>query len=211
VNSTPLTSAYSVAGPGSSVRFNNVVPLGAGNILLSNGASVIAGYAANQTLLSRINTASNGSLLLAADSNSNLNFAAATNGNSLINVSLGAIGEVIYRGQIFASADGIYKLGGGGGTLSLMRSSGSLTGNASLRVSGPGIVSLMGTNSYTGGTTVTGGGTLRIAGANNLGSAPISPTFLTLNNGTLQAGASTVNLSGITLSATERSTRTATG
>ena len=63
--------------------------------------------------------------------------------------------------------------------------SGQISGTGSLLINGQGYLSLLGTNSYSGGTTVMGG-ILGISNDDNLGSAG---TTLTLEGGTLQANA----------------------
>lgn len=65
------------------------------------------------------------------------------------------------------------------------------TGLVGVTTSGPGILVLTGTNTYTGRTTV-GGGTLRISSEQNLGGNPLSFSAeqLTLAGGTLNATAS---------------------
>jgi autotransporter-associated beta strand protein len=69
--------------------------------------------------------------------------------------------------------------------------SGLITGNLALAMSGTGTLTLGGTNTYTGTTTITNG-TLSISSDANLGTAPGSatPADLVINGGTLQATAS---------------------
>ena len=68
--------------------------------------------------------------------------------------------------------------------------SGQITGNGSVTMSGPGILTVTGSNSYIGGTTVDGG-ILSIEADSNLGTAP-SPAApnIHLNGGTLQTNGS---------------------
>ena len=68
-------------------------------------------------------------------------------------LSLGASGSVTFNGTL-TPAGTTYNLGGGGGTLTFTP---TITGVASLNVSGPGNVVLAGAESYSGPTTVSGG------------------------------------------------------
>jgi autotransporter-associated beta strand protein len=164
MNSTPTTSAYSVTGADASIRFNNPVPSGTANITLTDGASLIVGYAANQDLIRRITQNSVGSLLLAADTNNSLNFGPNGGGN-WTGLRLGAIGTVNFGGLLSAagspitSPNGTYKLGGGGGTLIFAPF--SLRG-AGLDVAGPGKVILLGGQNQGETTLIRSGGTLQI-------------------------------------------------
>jgi autotransporter-associated beta strand protein len=99
----------------------------------------------------------------------------------------------IFNGTLTAGAGNTYRLGGGGGTLTLSTTNG-LTGSRSLLVgsalsNGNGTVVLSSTHNYTGNTTVTGGAALSIFSDLSLGTAPATatPGQLVLDNGTLQA------------------------
>ena len=99
----------------------------------------------------------------------------------------------IFNGALTAGAGNTYRLGGGGGTLTLSTTNG-LTGSRSLLVgsalaNGNGTVVLSSTHNFTGTTTVTGGAALSIFSDLSLGTAPGSATAgqLVLDNGTLQA------------------------
>ena len=84
---------------------------GAGvSITAAAGSKVFTAFAANQSLLSRLNAASAGTLVLGVDSANNLNLIGY---NSL---ALGASGPVTYSGTLTPGAAG-FLLGGGGGDL----------------------------------------------------------------------------------------------
>jgi len=130
------------------------------------GATVAAGYAINNSFLNRL--AENGNaytVALALASGNALDFSSST-GATLPNASLGATGTYTYSGTLTPNGT-TYRLGGGGGTLTV---SSALTGGGdSLVVTGPGTVILSGTNSYGGATTVSSG-SLQFASAAALGS-----------------------------------------
>src|SRR5205807_564449 len=89
---------------------------------------------------------------LAINSANNLDF----NTPGLTKMSLGAVGSATYSG-ILTPAGNTYRLGGGGGDLTVTS---ALTEPASLVINGngsPGTVTLTGANTYSGGTTITAG------------------------------------------------------
>jgi len=92
-------------------------------------------------------------------------------GGSYSNVSLGAVGTVTNTGTL-TPANGTYRLGGAGGTLTLTAAN-ALTGGNGLLVGAEGqdgsVVLLSGANNYTGGTTVSND-ILNISNAGSLGS-----------------------------------------
>ena len=92
---------------------------------------------------------------MAVSSASALNFSAA--GANLPNVSLGSVGNVSYTGTLTPYA-GTYRLGGGGGNLTLPNAA-ELTGTNNVIVTGPGVVYSNGADNYTGTTTILTGGT----------------------------------------------------
>ncbi len=94
-------------------------------------------------------------------------------------------GGTIQNGTLDAASFGVQA-----GTVSAV-----LGGAGALTMSGPGTVTLSGSNSYTGGTTLTGG-TLQIAGLGTLG----SPTgTLGVSGGTLDLGTSVQTTGALTL------------
>ncbi len=94
-----------------------------------------------------------------------------------------------------------YRLGGSG-TL-ILPIANALTNNGatprSLVVSGPGVVNLLNSNNYTGGTTLNSGGVLRIVNINSIGGPTSSLTFnggqLEINNNGLNIDSNNVNWS----------------
>ena len=130
-------------------------PAGTQNITINNGGALdIAG--AYPTALSWLTSGlivptSSGALALTANSSENINF------SGFSNLSLGAVGTQTYSGVLTQSGT-TYRLGGGGGTLVLpgtvlLTDSGSTP--QSLVVNGN--VTLLGSNTYSGGTTVSSG------------------------------------------------------
>ena len=166
---------------GLAFRFNSDPGAGV-SITSPAGTRVIAGYAPDAALLSRITAGSTGALVLTGDTSNNLDFSAGPN------MSLGALGRVRYTGTITPNSS-TYKLGGGGGELTVTQ---VLSGANGLNVSG-GIVSIPSVNTFTGGITVDAGGVLRVINNPELGNFSNSVTLtnggvLSLINGTDNAG-----------------------
>jgi fibronectin-binding autotransporter adhesin len=169
------------------------------NVTVNNGGAAAFGYALDQaTLTGRIVAGSAGTVALAADSGNNLDLGAT----GLTKLSLGAAsGTWTYSGSLWAPADGIYRLGGGGGNLVFTP---ALSGANSLLVGGNnsgGTVTLVNAGTYSGPTTVTGGiGSATVGAVNGasllqtnvLSGASITPfgtnSSITLNNGALGLG-----------------------
>lgn len=169
------------------------------NVTVNNGGAASFGYALDQaTLTGRIVAGSAGTVALAADSANNLDLGAA----GLTKLSLGAAGGTwTYSGSLWAPADGIYRLGGGGGNLVFTP---ALSGANSLVVGGNnsgGTVTLVNAGTYSGPTTVTGGiGSATVGVVNGasllqtnvLAGASTTPfgtnPSITLNNGALGLG-----------------------
>src|SRR5579884_2211569 len=136
------------------------LPSGGANVSVSFGATAAAGYAIDQGFLGHITPSSQGVAALAVNSANNLDF----NAPGLTNVSLGAVGSATFSGTLTPAA-GNYRLGGGGGTLTV---SSLLSGGNGLVVNGsgsPGTVILSSNGNYTGPTTVVAG-TLKGGAAN---------------------------------------------
>ncbi len=137
---------------------------GSGQITInSSGALNVAGAYTTVTgwLGSKqINPNSTGALAISGSSNETINMGAYAN------LALGAVAPgATYSGALTPAGSG-YRLGGGGGTLHVTS---NLSGPNSLVVdsTGPGIVVLSGTNTYTGATSVISG-TLEAAGRSAL-------------------------------------------
>jgi autotransporter-associated beta strand protein len=138
------------------LQFNSPGSLGATTaaMTINSGAAAAAGYAIDQTFLTRVNPASAGVVALAADSGGNLDFGTP----GLTTVSLGSTGSFTYSGTL-TPAGSTFRLGGGGGTLTV---SGPLAGAGnSLVVNTTTAVALSGANTY-GGTTTVAAGTLLV-------------------------------------------------
>ncbi len=120
----------------------------------------------------RLATNSTGIIALANDTADDLNFTLAA--NSYSNLALGAIGTVTYTGTNLLFPNAIYRLGGGGGTITIA-SNNMLTGSSRLVAFGNGAAGtliLSATNTYTGGTFI-GGGTLQTT-TTGLGTGPVT-------------------------------------
>ncbi len=165
-----------------------------GKILIQSGGALdVSG--AYSTVTAWLNAgaiapASAGALALTSISNENINLATAGSG-TYTSISLGSVGANTYSGTL-TPAGNTYYLGGGGGTL-VMADNAALVAARGLVVNGN--VTLAGSNSYSGGTTLDAG-TLNIAGDTSLGAVPGNPvTNVTFaGNASLQAGASSVTL-----------------
>ena len=151
---------------GGSMRFDSPssIPGTARNIFVSsNGAAVFGvGFGAANipaALAGRVAETSTGAI--AADNYETAAFDFNTPG--LTTASLGAVGSVSYSGILTPNGT-IYRLGGGGGTLTMSGTS-PLTGENSLVASGSGTVILASDCDYTGTTTVNNGCNLRLMAA----------------------------------------------
>ena len=145
------------------LQFNNAVPT-SGLITINAGGALnaSASYATLQGWLDggKIAIGSAGSLALTGNNSQNVNF--STSGYN--NLMLGASAAATYTGTI-TPANGTYRLGGGGSTLTLSNVN-ALTGTNVLVVGAPGsagTVSLSNANNYSGATTVVAG-TLNLTG-----------------------------------------------
>ena len=148
------------------------------NISISPGGTAALGGTDLNPLLARVLTSGSGAIALnGASSSVALNF---TNYPSL---SLGSVGSSTYSGTL-TPGGGNYRLGGGGGTLTV--SSPLNNASAGLIVNGngaSGTVVLTGTHTY-GGATIVSGGTLVVTGT-------LSGPVVVQSGGTLSPGPST--------------------
>ncbi|HSH93613.1 MAG TPA: autotransporter-associated beta strand repeat-containing protein, partial [Roseimicrobium sp.] len=180
------------------------------NLAVNYGGTAAFGYIIDQSFLTdRIVSGSEGTIGLGVSPSGDLDFSVA----GLTKLSLGATGAgaVTYSGALWTPTDGIYRLGGGGGTLIFNP---TLSGSNSLLVGGGGSggsVTLVNAGTYSGATIVTGSvgsgnaavGTAGGAGllqTNVLAGASTTPfgtnTALTLNNGALGLGTAGALASG---------------
>ena len=164
--------------------FNSAGAIGANTVngpatvlVQGGGAAALGGTLTTgiQATLNRISPLSTGTVALTANSSENINLDGGSAGAGLPQVFLGAYGAVNYTGTLtpFGAA---YRLGGGGGVLSIP--GGGLTGPRVLTIGGGGpgasfvnnpnlngAVVLGGTSDYTGGTVLTTGGILSATSA----------------------------------------------
>lgn len=187
--SGPQTAAFvAPVSATKAYKFNSDPGVGT-TITAAAGSTVIAGYAADQTLLSRFSAGSAGKLVLAANSANNLDFTGT-------DLSLGARGAITYSGVLTPNA-GTYRLGGtfaGGDSLqNILALTQPLTGSNAVNISSGGIVDFTRLQNSFSGSTVVDGGTLQIASTDNLGAIGNS---LTLSNGGTLRVATTSGNSG---------------
>ncbi len=142
------------------VEFDSSLAIGGSgrSVIPAANTTVVAGYAINNAFLQRLqNSSASFTVAMAVSSSNNLSFSSSLVGASLSAASLGAWGDVTYTGTLAPSST-TYRLGGGGGTLTLGNNN-ALTGNNALLVGGTGngTVILAGTSNYTGNTTIQAG------------------------------------------------------
>ena len=183
-----LTGTNSFSGAaitGGGLQLNSAAALTVpGRTIVATGSSAFSyNYSTplQPLLICQVDGLSTGSLALSSLNNAaeNLDFSAASGANQT-GLILGALtgNSISYTGTITPNA-GIYRLGGGGGTLTLPNTN-ALTGSNSLVFNSPvgGDVVLPVTNNFTGGTTLAGGtNTYNLIFSNgSLGSGPITFT-----------------------------------
>ncbi len=155
-----------------------------GTVTVNSGGAVAFGYSNNvQAILNSgiVSHASTGSIALtSSQSGQNIDFSQATGANMA--AYLGAYGNVTYTGTYTPYTAGVYRLGGGTGTLTY---GANISGSDSVIIGGStGTVILSGNNTYTGGTTINVG-TLKLTNIDDIGA---SNNALTFNGGTLAWG-----------------------
>ena len=189
-NSTQILSgtnafagSFSTNTGGGVLQFNITNSFGSRTVWLDK-STMAAGYPIDKWFLSQVAVSSTGVVALAVGSANSLDFSSL---DSSLCLSLGAVGSnVNYSGLITPPNNGVYLLGGGGGTLTLSNTNAlSGAGNA-LIVSGngtpAGTVVLGSDNTFGGpasGVTVTNA-TLQLASVACAGSGSI-----TMNSGTI--------------------------
>ena len=132
---------------------NTAIPnAGTPSITVQSGATVAAGSPIDQTFVNSLTSNSAGIIALAADlPRANLDFSSA--GANLPNISLGAFGGSWTYGGTLTPNGSVYRLGGGGGTLTV---NSQLSGPNSITMpSSAGTVVLSNpSNNFTGGITI---------------------------------------------------------
>jgi fibronectin-binding autotransporter adhesin len=160
---------------------------GPGSVLVNSGGAAAFGPAFTgsiQSALNRISPLSTGSIVLTANTNENINLDGGSAGADLPTVSLGAYGSVTYGG-VLTPFGGTYRLGGGGGVLTMPN--GGLTGPGQVLIGGggpgtglvngpnlEGAVVLGGSSDYSGGTIIATGGVLTATSLSALGTGQLS-------------------------------------
>jgi autotransporter-associated beta strand protein len=199
---------------GGALLFGTHSSLGTGgrSVTAANGTTVAVGYAnLDNAFLNRlIENANSFTVALGANSSSNLDFSTSTGAN-LANASLGAVNLGAVSGGFTTTAStytgtltpngNTYRLGGGGGTLTLSAAN-ALSAGRNVVVSGN--VTISGTNSSFNGTATINAGTLTLNNANPMGGVT---SFSIASGATVVAGSATalgtpggISISGGTLS-----------
>ena len=172
--------------------FNNAGAIGANtvngpaSVLVNAGGAVALGGTLTtgiQATLNRISPLSTGTVALTANSAEAINFDGGSTGAGLASAFLGAYGNVSYSGTLTPFGN-TYRLGGGGGTLTI--AGGGLTGPRLVIIGGGGpgagfvnnpnlngAVVLGGTSDYTGGTILSTGAIVSATSVTALGSGPL--------------------------------------
>ncbi|MBC7782276.1 MAG: autotransporter-associated beta strand repeat-containing protein [Burkholderiales bacterium] len=166
-----LTNAYTgtTTITGGQLILTNAGSLGAlAAGLTATGSNVITNFALDQATLTKVNSASTSTFILGVSSANNLDLVTP----GLAGIRVGGNNNSILSGTL-TSAGGTYRLGGGNaGTFTI---SSNMVDSAALDILAAvgQTVSLTGTNSYTGATTIssagTGGGTARFGAASFAG------------------------------------------
>lgn len=169
------------------LQFGSLGAIGGTGVSVTNSAIVAFDFADVQSGLARLGTLTAGTVAItSAGSGSPIDFSTP----GLSNVWLGAMGTVTYDlGNLTPFTPGVYKLGGGLGTLVITN---LIAGSCSLNIggSGSGNVLLTTNNTFTGGTVIQGNLTL---GTDN--ALPTSGV-VTLGGGIGSARAGTLDLNG---------------
>jgi autotransporter-associated beta strand protein len=155
INNGVLGFAFQGAMGGTGPNVSNNV---GGALMVAGAYTNIAGWISS----GRLAINSGGSMALVSNSTETINFGIYGN------LYLGAmVGNSVNYGGSFTPIGGLYRLGGGGGTLNYAS---ALTGATSLVVGGGlGTVVLMASNTFTGGTVVSNGAIAALANNNALG------------------------------------------
>lgn len=142
------------------------------NIALTSVSGTVGGTVGfgaaplDQTLLNRVSAGSQGTVALTMDSSNPLDFSARPS------ISLGASGTATYSGALTPAA-GSYRLGGGGGTLTVAS---TLSGASNVIINGAGsagTVILSAANTHSGGTVINSG-VLSVGNAAAVGSGTLT-------------------------------------
>src|SRR6185369_12621917 len=113
------------------VNAATALPTTAQSLSISSGAVAQFNYGISNATLGLINASSQGVLALGTANASALDLSLVASPN----VSLGAVGNVTYAGLTLSGSSGVYRLGGGSGTLTL-NTNNLLAGANSVSVSG---------------------------------------------------------------------------
>ncbi len=152
--------------------------------LSKTGAGTLVLGGTNSTVSTGLNdiSATAGTLRISADSNL---------GTGTVTLD----GATLMLASVVGTVDNAFTLGSSNGTINVSGAattlSGNITGNGSLIKTGGQLLTLSGTNDYSGGTSISGVNGLSVTDGSNLGSGAV--TFATLDTGL------TITGSGVTL------------
>jgi autotransporter-associated beta strand protein len=190
VASSSLGAGNAVVLPGASLRLNAAANVASGKTVLVDGAAGALGVLSlgGDFAPSMVDSGSGGVLALdAATYATNLNLSSIGNGL----MRLGAVGgSGVYGGSTLTPGGSTYRLGGGGGTLTVTNGVLAGAGNSlevgTVGINGAGTVVLSAANTYGGTTTVNPGSSLQGA-AQSSGGTPFGngSTAVNLNGGSL--------------------------
>lgn len=182
---------------GGLLQFNTGALPGSGTVNIQSGGALVAAgpyTTVNDWLTSnRVSTSSAGAIALTGNSSENINLPAINSG-AYSGLSLGATGNYSYTGTL-TPVGSTYRLGGGGGTLTVPGTN-VISGGNSLVIGGGGggKVVLSDANNFTGGTTI-GAGVLQLG---HINSAQNSTVAVNASNGlTFSAGVITPAIGGL--------------
>lgn len=183
------------------LQYNATASIGSTpNVTVNSLGAVAAGFAIDQAFLNRINPTSVGTVALALDSSNPLDFSTLTGAN-LTAARLGAVGTFTYSGTLTPNGT-TYRLGGGGGTLTVSSNLVNVGGPSSVDIGISGVagtVILTGANTFTGGITINGG-ILQAGNTTSFNNNPV--TFGAATTGVLRINGLGVTIGGLATNAT---------
>ena len=210
-----LNGAYIGIGANGLLNASQVSGLvGRSLVMAAGGGIVYDTTGALQQISEMVNGSSSGTIALTTSKDVNLSALGVNLPTAFLGAASGS--TVTYTSSYTPGTSGVYRLGGGGGTLIYSNAivDASSTSRSSVIIgsgAGSGTVVMTGTNTFTGGLTLSSGNTLQIASSNVTANFGSSPAGLVSTGGIIQwASGATVDITsgagaisgGITLSST---------
>ncbi len=154
-----------------------------------SGSAGALGNATSAVVIGQASTSNNASLLIGGAFTVARNITVTSSDTGTITLGGSTAAASVFSGTI-AATKAVTLAAAAGGTVTFA-SSAVISGTGPVTATGPGMVILSATNTYTGATTISGG-ILSISADANLGAVPASATAgqLVINGGTLQVTAS---------------------